>query len=127
MTKEEIKKLRDFEEKMQKVAYEVMRKWSKVKGLHEYKYDDGFYCFSSSQDGADEKHKEWLESRVRDKNGVILKVGDIVHNRWDYDLVVHRKRKGGEWYGMLVCEKGDSCENIPYALISEEVELIETF
>lgn len=59
---------------------------------------------------------------MKDKNGNILKVGDVVHNHWGYDLIVC-KDSDGDLYGKLVCEKGNSCENIPYALISNEVEL----
>ena len=60
---------------------------------------------------------------MKDKNGNILKVGDIVRNEWGYDLIVSRNDKLG-WYGKLVCKKGHPCENIPYALYSSEVELL---
>lgn len=63
------------------------------------------------------------EDVIKDKNGTILKVGDIVHVRWDYDLIVCKNKHG--WYGKLICEKGDSCENIPYALPAEDIELIK--
>lgn len=60
---------------------------------------------------------------MEDKNGNALKVGDIVHNRWGYNLIVCKDGNGG-YYGKLVCEKGHSCENIPYALYPPEIELL---
>lgn len=59
-----------------------------------------------------------------DKNGNVLKVGDIVHNRWGYDLIVCKHSLNGVYYGKLVCEKGHPCENIPYALCPSEIELL---
>lgn len=60
---------------------------------------------------------------MKDKNGKVLKVGDIVHNRWGYDLIVC-KDNNGSYYGKLVCEKGDSCKDIPYAICPSEIELL---
>ena len=60
---------------------------------------------------------------MKDKNGKELKVGDIVHNCWVYNLIVC-KDNNGHYYGKLVCKKGDSCEDIPYALYSSEIELL---
>ena len=125
MTKKDIIALRECEETREKLAHSILSKYAKKKGFTEYKFDNGYYCFAETKDGAERKYKEWLDSRLRDKNGVILKVGDVVHNKWGYDLVVHRERHGeGKWYGMLVCNIGHSCETIPYALISEEIELL---
>lgn len=61
---------------------------------------------------------------MKDKNENTLKVGDIVHNFWGYDLIVC-KDGNEDYYGKLVCEKGHSCEDIPYALCPSEIELIE--
>lgn len=58
---------------------------------------------------------------MKDRFGNTLKVGDKVHNKWGYDLIVMYDKKRKHWWGKLVCEKGDSCENIPYALISDEL------
>jgi hypothetical protein len=60
---------------------------------------------------------------MEDKNGNILKVGDIVHNEWGYDLIVSKNDKLG-WYGTLVCEENHSCKDIPYALYPSEIELL---
>ena len=58
---------------------------------------------------------------MKDRFGNTLKVGDKGHNQWGYDLSVMYAQKRKDWWGKLVCEKGDSCENIPYALISDEL------
>ena len=61
---------------------------------------------------------------MKDKNGNKLFPGDIVHDKWGFNLrVCHNSAMG--WYGMLsdVDEK-DSCKNIPYALNSEDIEKI---
>ena len=60
---------------------------------------------------------------MEDKNGNALKVGDIVHNCWGYNLIVC-KDDNCDYYGKLVCEKGHSCEDIPYALHPSEIELL---
>lgn len=62
---------------------------------------------------------------MRDKFGNTLKVGDKVHNKWGYDLIVmYDNTTSLGWYGKLVCKKGHSCENIPYALVSDEITKI---
>lgn len=58
---------------------------------------------------------------MKDKFGNDLQVGDVVHNKWGYDLIVMYDDLRKHWYGKLVCKKGDSCENIPYALVSNEI------
>ena len=59
---------------------------------------------------------------MKDKNGVTLMRGDIVHDKWGFDLrVCYTKAMG--WYGILV-DKNDSCRNIPYALNSEDIEKV---
>ena len=66
-----------------------------------------------------------MNSPIKDKNGNILKVGDKVHDRWGFDLII-RYESGIGWYGQLVCDPNDSCANIPYHLNSEDIELIES-
>jgi len=60
---------------------------------------------------------------MKDKHGNVLKVGDTVHNCWGYNLIVC-KDGNGDYYGKLVCKKGHSCEDIPYALYPSEIELL---
>ena len=57
---------------------------------------------------------------MKDKNGVSLKVGDVVRNRYGYDLIVSMD-SDGEYFGKIICDEKDSCRNIPYFLISEEI------
>ena len=60
---------------------------------------------------------------MKDSKGNTIKQGDIVHNKWGYDLIVSQY-DNGNYYGKLVCDKGHSCENIPYALVEKEITLI---
>jgi hypothetical protein len=62
---------------------------------------------------------------IKDKNGKVLKVGDKVHDKWGFDLIVRKYEDGYGWYGQLVCDPKDSCANIPYALNTEDIEFIE--
>lgn len=62
---------------------------------------------------------------MKDRNGNILKIGDIVHDKWGYDLVVCYSENMG-WHGMLVCDENDSCKDIPYALNEDEITLIKS-
>ena len=57
---------------------------------------------------------------LTDKNGYVLYPGDKVHNKYGYDLIVSED-ENGHLYGKLICEPGDSCENIPYTLVSDEL------
>ena len=57
---------------------------------------------------------------MKDKNGTSLKVGDAVRNIYGYDLIVSVD-SDGEYFGKLVCDETDSCKNIPYSLISDEI------
>lgn len=61
---------------------------------------------------------------ITDKNGTPLSVGDKVHNKWGYDLII-RQDSDGEYYGELVCEPTHSCHDIPYALVPEEITKIK--
>ena len=61
---------------------------------------------------------------MKDKNGKILRVGDKVHDVYGFDLIVRYTKTMG-WYGKLVCDDNDSCKNIPYALVSDEIEKID--
>ena len=124
MTKKDIATLRESEQMREKITHNILTKFAKKKGLSKFTFDDGFYVFADTQENADKKHNEWIDSRVRDKNGTILKIGDVVHDKWGYDLVVHRNRKSGDWFGMLVCPIGHSCETIPSALNQDDIELI---
>jgi prophage tail gpP-like protein len=49
----------------EKLVYGILSKYAKKKGLVKYAYPDGFYVFGNpdSQELADKKHKEWLESK----------------------------------------------------------------
>jgi hypothetical protein len=66
-----------------------------------------------------------LDNSKKDKYGNKLKRGDIVHDKWGYDLEVHYNYQMG-WFGMLVCDENDSCKNIPYALNEDEITLVKT-
>lgn len=59
-------------------------------------------------------------TNIKDKNGVILKVGDTVRNIYGYDLIVSVD-SNGKYFGKLVCDETDSCKDIPYALISDDI------
>lgn len=65
------------------------------------------------------------DNMIFDCNGISLKEGDIVHDKWGYDLIVSKNDKYG-WYGKLVCESGHSCENIPYSLNEKDITLKES-
>lgn len=60
---------------------------------------------------------------IKDKNGKVLQVGDIVHDKWGFDLRVYHNSAMG-WYGSLICDKGDSFRNIPYSLNEEDIEFV---
>ena len=62
---------------------------------------------------------------ITDKNGKILRVGDMVHDDWGYDLIVQREENGDGYNGKLVCDENDSCANIPYCLVSEEITFVK--
>lgn len=64
------------------------------------------------------------EEKIFDAKGIELHEGDFVHNKWGYDLIV-TKDTDGSWYGKLVCEPGNSCANIPYALCQSDIVKIE--
>lgn len=59
---------------------------------------------------------------MKDKFGIDLKIGDIVHDDYGYDLVVFYDKKHG-WYGMLT-DVNSSCKDIPYTLTSNEIEKV---
>ena len=58
-----------------------------------------------------------------DKDGNILNVGDVVHDCWGGDFCVMWE-PDLKWHLMLVCERGHSCETIPYALNQDQIEKI---
>lgn len=60
------------------------------------------------------------ENKMEDKDGTILKVGDLVRNKYGYDLIVSID-SDGDYFGKLVCDEHDSCKNIPYALHSPDI------
>lgn len=66
-----------------------------------------------------EKYLEDEKNQPIDCNGTLLCVGDKVHCKWGYDLIVCID-EDGRYYGKLVCEPGHSCENIPYYIHSAE-------
>lgn len=67
--------------------------------------------------------KETTE-QPRDCNGKLLSVGDRVHDRWGYDLIVCVD-EDGDYYGQLVCDDDHSCKNIPYCLNRDDITKIE--
>lgn len=67
--------------------------------------------------------KEMYKTVIHDSQGFTLHPGDKVHNKWGYDLIVSLD-ENCDWYGKLICEPGDSCENIPYALVEQDITLI---
>ena len=46
----------------EKIVHNILKEYAQDKGLVEYKYPDGFYCFGnpSSREMSDKKHEEWL-------------------------------------------------------------------
>lgn len=50
----------------EKLAYNILKKFSKEQGWKEYRYDDGFYMFGPDDEetrlGVEEKHREWLKA-----------------------------------------------------------------
>jgi hypothetical protein len=50
----------------------------------------------------------------KDQYGNVLMIGDFVYSSDGYDLQIKGSESG--YYGRLICEKGHSCENIPYCL-----------
>ena len=65
-----------------------------------------------------------MAKNLKDRTGNPLKVGDKVHNKWGYDLIICYDDQRQEFYGKLICEPGDSCEDIPYAICEEELTKI---
>ena len=57
---------------------------------------------------------------MRDCKGNILHDGDTVHNKWGYDMTIH-KVNNGHWYGYV---KTKGLEGIRYAVYSEEITKI---
>jgi hypothetical protein len=60
---------------------------------------------------------------ITDKTGNMLYVGDHVRCSDGYDLIICEYSEDIEYYdsqnkfyGKLICESGDPCEDIPYAL-----------
>lgn len=53
----------------------------------------------------------------KDKKGKEIFVGDILRCDHGYMITVFEEDK--KFLGKLICEKGNSCENIPYALNAE--------
>ena len=53
----------------------------------------------------------------KDKQGKEIFVGDIL--KCDHGYMITVFEEGNQFLGKLICEKGNSCENIPYALNAE--------
>ena len=53
---------------------------------------------------------------MKDTQGTEIHLGDTLRSEWIYDVIVVEDPDTHEWVGKLVCEPGDSCENIPYHL-----------
>ena len=69
------------------------------------------------------KKNKVTSSNLRDKNGTPIKLGDVVNHIYGYQLIV-KIDTNCQYYGKLVCHKGHSCENVPYALYSDEIEKV---
>lgn len=52
--------------------------------------------------------------KLIDDNGEKISVGDILLSEVGYKVLVCKDKNG--YYGSLICEIGNSCRNIPYAL-----------
>jgi hypothetical protein len=50
-----------------------------------------------------------------DENGTKIHVGDKLQSEWGYFVIVNQS-EDGDFFGKLICDVGDSCENIPYHL-----------
>lgn len=85
--------------------------------MEEYKCDDCPFRDTDCPSGA------WcLRNKIvmKDKNGTAINVGDVVRDKYGYDLIVSVD-SDGDYFGKLVCDETHSCRNIPYALVSDEI------
>jgi hypothetical protein len=57
-----------------------------------------------------------IDTGLKDENGVSIFVGDTLYSQWDYFVIVCYDDSDNSYYGKLICEPGDLCENIPYHL-----------
>lgn len=57
---------------------------------------------------------------MKDKNGIILHVGDIVRHDDGYDLIVSIDSYGS-YFGKLMCDENHSCKDMQYCLTSSEI------
>lgn len=62
-----------------------------------------------------EYNQHGLYTKFSDDFGNPICVGDILNSSDGYSVMVCMD-KDGDFYGSLICEIGDSCRNIPYAL-----------
>jgi hypothetical protein len=62
-----------------------------------------------------EYNQDGLNTRFVDEAGNEIFVGDILMSIDSYCVMVCQD-EGGHFYGSLICEIGNSCRNIPYAL-----------
>jgi hypothetical protein len=51
---------------------------------------------------------------MKDDNGEKISLGDILISEYGYKVLVCMD--SGGFYGSLICEIGNSCRNMPYAL-----------
>lgn len=63
--------------------------------------------------------------QIYDKNGKLLRVGDVVHDDYGFDLIVQYDKKREEYYGKLVCDESDSCYDIPYFLTQKKITFVK--
>lgn len=52
--------------------------------------------------------------KMKDDKGEEIGIDDILMSEYGYKVLVCKDKNG--YYGSLICEIGNSCRNIPYAL-----------
>lgn len=109
MTYEEAYEIKSGYRTRDNMAVAILRRFSKAKGLNEYRFDDGTVVFANDREGADRKHETILSESVRDCKGERLEIGDTVLCEDGRVLCVMRDRvrtggywQYGDWYGVEI-------------------------